>query len=255
MNVPHKWEVIVYAGSYYESLAQNMGGNDINLGCEHDDHTGYIFLAYSYHIDELDDKELVAKRLYSLQLILNGALRINEKRDIAVPIKFDKFALCKNGVSHSVYADTLDEFPFSNNLEIDKHNSHFQDPGRSYISFFIFNSKKFEAVRTLLFQAGLISINTLEEKILTWGTLYKMLDTIKFYSKEINVNPYDFAEKNQIEAFTAACNNMAILGVNSRHAVPNNTPPKKVITDVSEACDLLLSMANKFLKKYIHEKT
>lgn len=252
-----KWEVRVHAGSYYQDLSDRLGGKDISLFAEHDDHTGYVFFMRSPHVDEIDDKEKVGQRLYSLQILLNGAMRVCWKSISHQPVKFDRFALIGDGGGGNVIcADTLEDYPFSKNPMIDGFlNSRYGKPERHCVSYLVFYSKRLEAVRMLLFQAGLISTYTLEGKVLTWGTLYKMLDTIKFYSKEINCDVGDFVKnKSDIKRFTGTCNNIAILGVEARHGQMGWDEPKLLMTDINEACHLILEMSYSFIRKYIEAR-
>jgi hypothetical protein len=249
----HKWEIAVSAGSYFPDLTQNFFGNDIDLSYEND-HMGIQFFAYSRHIDELDSARHVAQRLYSLQLLLNGILRAYWQDVKHHPITFTGFVLCEGGGFGSVHADIIEERPFSQDPEIDVINSAWDDPKQRYPSYLLYLAKKDECLRSILFLLGLISTNSTIEKILTWGTLYKILDCVKHYSKDIGQLIDDFADKAQITYFTAACNNMSILGLYARHGASGNIPPKEVIADISEAVDLIVKMAAKFCGRYVQVK-
>lgn len=253
MPSPHKWEIAVSAGSYYPDLTQNFPGNDIDLGCE-DDHLGIQFFAYSCHVDELDDLIHVAQRLYSLQLLLNGALRLNWGDISALPVHFTEFAQIDGGGRNAVYAKIIEENPFSNNPEIDQDLSRWNNPKNRYPSYLLNLSKADADLRGLLFLVGLISQNSPIESILTWGTLYKILDTVRHHSKALKL-PFDqFADKQKVNAFTAACNNMSVLGVYARHGAAGNNPPTRVITDLDEAIGLMISMATNFCRAYVDAK-
>ncbi len=65
----HKWEFSVSAGSYYLSLTQSFRGNDISFAYDND-HLGMQLYGLSSHIDSLSESSHVAKRLYSLQVLL-----------------------------------------------------------------------------------------------------------------------------------------------------------------------------------------
>lgn len=251
MLPPHKWEISVSAGGYYPNLTQDFWGNDINLSFE-DDHMGMRFFAFSYHIDELDNPERVACRLFSLQLLLNGALRIACNENFSVPIKFTHFALCCGGAPHSVHASNIENEPFSKNADIDKYECE-ASPAKDRLSSYILNlCKKDKALRSLIFQVGLISLNTSQEKIMTWGTLYKIYDSVKFHSKQ---NNYDFscmADPHRIKQFTAACNNSLLLGVFARHGDMGWGQPAAAITDVNEAISLIIDLAHKFCVAHIN---
>ncbi len=252
MSSPHKWEIAVSAGSYYPDLTHNFPGNDIDLSYEND-HLGMQFFAYSSHVDELDDPVHIAQRLYSLQLLLNGALRLSWGNIRAIPVHFTDFARSDGGERSSVYAKIIEENPFSGKPEI-VHFPKWNNPENSYPSYLLHVSKSDRDLRGLLFLVGLVSNNSPIESILTWGTLYKILDTIRHHSKTLQL-PFDqLADKQKINAFTAACNNMSILGVYARHGAAGNDPPTKVITDLDEAIDLIVSMATKFCHAYVRSK-
>jgi hypothetical protein len=249
----HKWEIAVSAGSNYPDLTQNFPGNDINLSYEND-HQGMQFYAYSYHVDELDDPVCVAQRLYSLQLLLNGALRLCWGSIDALPVHFSSFARINGGGEYSVYARVIEEDPFSRNPAIDQDLSGWNNPKSRYPSCLLNLSKADSDLRALLFLVGLVSTNSPLECVLTWSTLYKILDTVRHHSKELKLSVEEFAEKHKVNAFTAACNNMSILGVYARHGATGNNPPTKVIAELDDAIDLIVSMATKFCHAYINAR-
>jgi hypothetical protein len=243
----HKWLVRVLAGSQYPDLTYNFRGNDIALEYENDE-LGMQFFAYSYHVDELDDPVHVSQRLYSLQILLNGALRLNRGVVNARPIKFTQFESVNGGLAHFVNPKNIEEDPFSQNPKID----HEQNNSKCSYSAYLLNLSKSDAdLRFLLFLVGLISTNSPLECILTWGTLYKILDTVRHHSKVLNLSINKFSDNQKINAFTAACNNMSILGVYARHGAASNVPPTRVITDLDEAIKLIISMATKFCREYV----
>jgi hypothetical protein len=253
MLPPHKWEIAVNAGSYYPDLTQNFPGNDIDLSYE-DDQMGIQFFAYSRHIDELDDPRHVAQRLYSLQLILNGALRVSNMKAYAMPISFSDFSHCDLGGRHAVYAETIEEYPFSKNPAIDSGLHEWNNPKNRFASYLVNLAKSDPALLSLFFLAGLVTSGSAIECILTWGTLYKILDSVRYYSQSNRLDIDSFADKSRINEFTAACNNMSIMGLYSRHGAAANQPPKKVMTDLSEAICLIISLASNFCRAYVNAK-
>jgi len=182
---------------------------------------------------------------------LNGALRISWRRNFPKPIKFTHFALCEGGARNVVDASNIEDNPFSQNADIDKHE-HEEWPAKGRFSSRILNlCKKDEALRFLLFQVGLISINSSLEKIMTWGTLYKIYDSVKFHAKK---NGYQFAslgDAKRINQFTAACNNSLLLGVFARHGDMGWRQPAAAITDIDEAIDLLIDLASNFCRAHV----
>ncbi|MEH2039627.1 hypothetical protein [Nostoc sp.] len=165
----HHWEIKIHAGSSYMDLATSLGGNDLSLSFEHEDHTGLQFFAYSYHIDNLQDEKAIATRLFSLEAILNGAFRVACK-NIPRRISFVSFAPVSGGHSRNVFAETFEEYPFRNNPDIDVF-TELNRPEKHLVSHWIYLSKQLEAIRILLIYVGMISTANSNDKILTWSTL------------------------------------------------------------------------------------
>lgn len=247
----HHWEIRIRAGSSYMDLATSLGGNDLSLSFEHDDHTGLQFFAYSYHIDNLQDEKAVATRLFSLEAILNGALRIACK-NIPCRICFVSFAPASGGSSRDVWSETFEEYPFSNNPDIDIF-TELNRPDKHLVSHWIYLSKQFEAIRILLIYVGIISTATSNDKILTWSTLYKCVDTIKHFCKKVGINYEDLVDKSKLKRFTSACNNPIVLGVYARHGTSNLEPPNRPMTNLDEAIELILDFSNKFVGAYVNK--
>lgn len=249
MSLKHKWVFSVTGGGYLQSFATEFQGNDIGFWLE-DDHMGVHVDGYSSHIDELDDPVEVATRLYSLNLLVNGSLNVYRRVLHPIPISFNQFSPCdeSRGVS-PVEASVIEENPFSNNPEIDLQS---QADFKSYLPYRIFHLCKIDSdLRGLIFLTGLISINSPLARILTWGTLYKIYDTVKYLSKERNLDFATFASTDDLNRFTAACNNMSILGINARHGAAGNTPPTRVLTDLDEAIEMILLLVSNFVTAYI----
>ncbi len=185
---------------------------------------------------------------------MNGALRLCWGDIHPVPVRFSEFARINGGGRHSVYANIIEEDPFYRNSAIDRDLSGWNNPKTRCPSHLLNLSKADSDLRALLFLVGLVSKNSPLECILAWGTLYKILDTVRYHSKPLQLSLEEFSDINKINAFTAACNNMSILGVYARHGAAGNSPPKRVITDLDEAIDLIISMAAKFCQAYVNVK-
>ncbi|MBB1486705.1 hypothetical protein [Oceanospirillum sediminis] len=249
----HKWEIGVSAGSYYPSLTQEFWGNDLGLSYE-DDHMGMQFFAYSYHIDELDDPEDVACRLFSLQILLNGALRLSWNDNSFIPVEFTYFFKCNGESRHNVHASNIERNPFSSDENIDLLE-HPVFPAKGRLHSRILNiCKKDEALRSLVFLVGLISTNNSLEKIMTWGTLYKIHDSVKFHSKSNGYDESKLGDSKRIDEFKAACNNSPLLGPFARHGDMGWTEPKSAITDIDEAIDLIIGYAHNFCMEHLKSK-
>ena len=174
----HKWEIEVRSGSYFSSLAHTFLSNDISFGF--DDELGGYSYAFSPHIDCLEDVRSVSQRLFSLQLILNGALKVQWKVGMFYPTVFVSFGAAGRGPSYRVDASLIEDFPFS----VDSEGVDTPAAGESYAAKLIRISRKDSAIRSLLFLWGLLGEETPTAKILAWGTLYRILDTIDHMAKK-----------------------------------------------------------------------
>ncbi|RZU99720.1 hypothetical protein [Spiribacter vilamensis] len=250
----HKWEITVSSGSYFPHLAQNFPGDDISLSDEDEEEQGIAFYAYSRHVDELDTPAGAAQRIYSLQLLLNGALRLEWEGVHTHSVRFNTFGRIGSGEINSVYARSIEENPFSESSVIDEGLGYCKNPKVKFSAHLLYLAKTDEDLRTLLFLVGLVSTESPIESILTWNTLYRIVDTVKNNAKYLNCSLEEFADKNKIKAFKAACNNMSIIGLNARHGAANNEPPPQVITDLDEAINLIIPMATKFCQFYVQAR-
>lgn len=253
MNREHKWEIGISSGAYYPSLAEAFGVHDIGLSYEND-HMGMQFLAYSYHIDDLDRPDEVARRLYSLNLLLNGSLRVAFK-EIQTPVtKFTYFIEPNVSGPHYIWAESIEEYPFSTNPQIDQFRLELEDLKTFFPSYILYLSRQSEELRSLLFLCGLISTSSPLENILTWSTLYKIMDCVRHYSNQEGIKMANLVNVAELNKFTAACNNMSILGLNARHGAAGNPPPTRVITNMHDAIDLILGMAHNFAREFVQRK-
>lgn len=245
----YHWEISVDAGSYFESMAQSFGGNDLGFSSLDESHTGKVFLAYSYHADQLPDPGLAGRRIFSLQLLMNGALRVEVGNLSLRPMEFTEF---HDGRSvHKVDPSSIEENPFSNVPFIDQDLSGFRNPKRDGTSHLIFLAKTDEVIRTVLFLAGMIATYTPLLRILSWSTLFKILDTLKHGCRLHGWDVADLGSEDDVERFTAACNNASILGLEARHGLSGRQPPTRIMRDFDEAAVLILTMARKYVEKFV----
>lgn len=112
----YKWEIDVSAGAYYPILAVNFPGNDICFSYEDEDQ-GMRFFAYSNHVDVLDDPGRVAQRIYSLQILVNGALRLGWGKINGKSICFNRCVRFSDCYKEKVFAKSIEEEPFSDKLQ------------------------------------------------------------------------------------------------------------------------------------------
>lgn len=252
----HKWEIHVSAGADFDSFAHQLGGNDIFLSSTEESNTGRLLSAFSYHADQTVDPTAAATRIYSLEVILNGAIRVANGDLKSVPIRFLEF---DDGFSRfKVDARALDENPFSNAPFIDQDLTNFRNPTRHGVSHLIFLAKKSEVIRTILLLAGLIGIHETILRIHSWNCLFRIFETIESEcgKDKLNWDLSKFGSTSEISKFKAACNNMCVLGIYSRHGLVSLKPrPKPItaITDLETASKVILSFAREFLRKYIIE--
>ena len=249
----HKWEIFADGGSYFPSMCDQFPGADI--GFSYDSEQGYQFSAYSYHLDAVDDPDDAAVRLYSLQILLNGAMNAAAGNGdfVANKITFSGFLHLESGRHHNIDVCDIEEMPFSLNPAIDRIARI--DVKSDFTAWLLNYSKNDADLRGLLFLVGIITTNTTMEKILTWGTLYKILDTIRHLSKQCGFNIDNFAPSTEIERFTIACNKSAFLGIYARHGSSQPPLTKKIpMTDLNEAMNLLLLMSRNFCIDYMKFK-
>ena len=220
------------------------------------------YSAYSKHIENLKIESNLTKRIISLNLLVNGAIFISTKTN-SFSIDFIKYHIKDVKLRHSItsdlygsfYTNIIEEYPFEKNEEFYLENKGLPDTGN--FDCLLFGISKFDfVIRVLLFQAGLISVNNFNEKVATWNTLYKMIDTMRFGCRESGLNFDNIVDKSSLEKFTASCNSPMVLGINSRHGGQGNEiPESKHIKDIDEAISLILSFAYSFTKEYVVKKS
>jgi len=241
----------------YYNLTQRFKSKDITLSYDHDHHEQLYGVVFTKHIESLKSEDDIAKRLFSLQILLTGARFVELAHETHRRIAFDGFQIedhnsLPNGF-HKVYADSIEEYPFKGSEEENSKNPDFHLP--CDLDSMLFSLSKVDyVIRSLLFQAGMIRTYQSFEKISTWNSLYKILDTVNYGCKKSNINIDDLIDSSDLNRFTSACNNALVLGVNARHGLnPKNKMPKKEpITHIDEAVNLILCLAKKFVIEYIN---
>ena len=103
-----------------------------------------------------------------------------------------------------MHAETIEEYPFSTNPAIDFDLPEWNNPKNLFASYLVYLAKSDADLRGLLLLAGLITSSTAIECILTWGTLYKILDSVKRYSISNGFDINNFADMSVVNQFTAA---------------------------------------------------
>lgn len=242
-------EIIIADAAFLQNETQRWKSKDLILSYDTDHLEQYIYSAYSPHIENLQDKEHVMKRVMSLMLLYNGAQYI---RGLNLNYKVVATAIHGKGFSDKLWASEIEEYPF-------EHNEEFYDKScfqysNSSLDLVLFDLTKIDkTIRVLLFLVGLISRpNSFEDSILSWGTLYKIYDTVDYGCKEADIDINTLIPKRRIKALTATCNNMSILGLNSRHGLKDyGTPPTNIINNLEEAVFTVLCLSKNFLIEYI----
>lgn len=242
-------EIILADASFLLDKTQRWKSKDLILSWDSDHLEQYIYSAYSPHIENLQDAKHIMKRTMSLMLLYNGSQYIT---GLNLNYKVRAKSIYGKGFSENLWASEIEEYPFD-------HNEEFYDKScftytNTSLDNVIYDLTKIDStIRTLLFLAGLISHpNGFEDSILSWGTLYKIYDTVSYGCKEADIDINTLIPKSKINAFTAACNNMSILGLNSRHGLKSyGSPPKNVISDLEEAVFTVLCLSKNFLIEYI----
>ncbi len=253
MSTPHKWEISVFSGGYYPAMTSSFLGNDISLCYEHDEHTGHVFFAFSHHIDGLSDHQAISNRLATLQVLLNGILRFTSGRPDFFPTIFDGYAECDElGGYRDITPDRLEEYPFDRTIDIDTLRPLYKKGAVDLDSYLLGLCKSDECLLFLFILIGLIKLGTFEAHILTWNNLYKLVDSVKHYAASHKWKISEFVDEKQLKGFTAACNNVGVIGIHARHGQMGWSKPPFTL-DLEHSINLIFSMTRSFIKKYLHE--
>ena len=242
-------EIILADAAFLQHETQRWKSKDLIISYDTDHLEQYIYSAYSPHIENLSDSEHIMKRVMSLMLLYNGAQYIT---GLNLNYKVIATAINGKGFSEKLWASDIEEYPFEYNEDFyDK--SCFKYTNTSLDSVLFDLTKIDNTIRVLLFLAGLISHpNSFEDSILSWGTLYKIYDTVNHGCKESGIDINTLIPKSKIKALTATCNNMSILGLNSRHGLKDyGTPPTNIINNLEEAVFTVLCLSKNFVIEYI----
>lgn len=240
----------------YIDLTQCFKNNDITLSYDHDHNEQPYGVVFTKHIESLKSVDEIAKRLFSLQILLTGSRFIELASETHRRIEFDGFEVEEHETLpdgyYKVYADSIEEYPFNSTEEENANIRDFYLP--CDLDSMLFSLSKIDPIiRNLVFLAGMIRTYQSFERISTWNTLYKIYDTVNYGCNKINIKISEFINYSDLNKFKSACNNSLILGINARHGLKFTEKPKKeVITDINEAVDLILNLAKKFVIKYIN---
>lgn len=249
------WIIDVRAGSYFQSLASRLGGSDIHVYAGEDSETGHNFQASSPHADKISSPGPAGKRIYSLNVILNGALRVSGLSLSQKPVTFSRFWDSDRGSVHRVETNLLEERPLSDEPPSDANNTKTEwGPEVHRVSHLLHLSKRHESVRHILIFAGLLSQETTIEKIHSWNMLYRIYESIRHFCNQYGWDLHILVGEDDLNRFTGACNNMSAVGLYARHGVTNRSAPSDYISDLRSASKVILEMAERFLDKVIEEK-
>lgn len=242
-------EIILRDAPFLLHETQRWKSKDLILSWGTDHLEQYIYSAYSPHIENLSEVKHIMKRVMSLMLLYNGAKYIT---GLNLNSKVKAISIYGKGFSESLWATEIEEYPFDHNEDF-YDNSCFKYTDTPLDSVLFDLAKINTTIRVLLFLAGLISRpNSFENSILSWGTLYKIYDTVSYGCKEVDIDINTLIPQTKIKALTATCNNMSILGLNSRHGLKDyGSPPTNVINDLEEAVFIVLCLSKNFAIEYI----
>lgn len=242
-------EIILRDAPFLLHETQRWKSKDLILSWDTNLLEQYIYSAYSPHIENLFDAKHIMKRVMSLMLLYNGTRYIT---DLNLNSKVTAKSINGKGFSENLWATEIEEYPFDHNEDF-YDNSCFKYTDTP-LDCVLFDLAKIDTtIRVLLFLAGLISRpNSFENSILSWGTLFKIYDTVSHGCKEADIDIDTLIPKSKIKALTASCNNMSIIGLNSRHGLKDyGSPPTNVINDLEEAVFTVLCLSKNFVIEYI----
>ena len=242
MHPDYDWTIELRMENYMDDLSRRFGSRDISLNCSDDPETGHVSWALSYHLNGLMELREVIARAFSLQVFLNGSLRVAAQQVEGISIKFTELVNTDSTQRYRLANADFEEYPFSQEPWIDEDPCIFKNPERDPASSLLYWSKKLEPVRIMLIHAGLLSFHDTQSRILAWSSLYKIRDTIIHLCK---TPQEDKAMRKLLKNFDAVCNNISVLGIYARHgANGSNADPQKYQMTIQEASSLVLELAN-----------
>ncbi|MFN1535201.1 hypothetical protein [Vibrio jasicida] len=245
-----QWEIIATDAPYFSALSQKIGGA-ISLSSDRDDN-GYINSIYSGYLEHLIDVDDVIARAAGLELVLNGAVRIARGDCYYIPIKFTEVVNLNTNATTSVLATTVDPNPFELPQGVNAPQYLPQMALKSKTAVLFNYAVNDEAVRTLLFYAGLVKTTDVTDKILAWSTLFKMYETVRAFCTPNGIDINNLYDSTRVAAFTTSANHMSILGIYARHSHgKGGRAPRNFITDLDEAIEIVFGLASSFCNEYM----
>ena len=172
----NKYEIEIVVndyGSYIESFVDSWGSKDLFFSMRHNDNEERIFSAYSPHIENIkNDSELVS-RIISLNILVNGSLFV-ASANTNTKIEFLNYYIENESTLQTIeknnfngfWTNSIEDYPFDNSEEyyFDKNNRNLTKE-KIGLDCMLFSISKFDfIIRTLLFQAGVILNNGINDK-------------------------------------------------------------------------------------------
>ncbi|WP_027004026.1 hypothetical protein [Hugenholtzia roseola] len=218
---------------------------DISFYREEEDGKPPYCYFLSKHLNDLEaPKELWARSL-ALVSIYNGVknLSFNPTSELDSPSNMKI-------VSLHIWDDTFENITPNDSFNISQ-DKPFSDSllnqdltkGFGSVSQIIHLAKSKVDVLNLLLQLG----NGLD-----WVSLYSVLDSIKYYSKQIDKKQFNKILKvsgftnDNLKEFTGTANNYGILGVKGRHGVTGTKIPTSTMT-ITDAQNFILKISKTYL--------
>ena len=126
----YAWTIELRMENYMGDLSRRFGSRDISLNCSDDPETGHVSWALSYHLNGLMELREVIARAFSLQVFLNGSLRVAAQQVEGISIKFTGLVNTDSTHRHRLDNAEFEEYPFSKEPWIDEDPCVFNDPER-----------------------------------------------------------------------------------------------------------------------------
>lgn len=235
MEFRWRFDLTNSTNNYLREIA-NSAGYDVTIYSESNDYEEWLNFT-SFHLNELDDPNLIFERAYKLKLLVDGfSFIIHENKKAYSPIVlgnlydenervivFDKFIRSRR-FDFSYSADPKDEVYKSNAL------SHLIRLGAE---------ESFVRNILLMCSTGMDFIS-----------LYRVLDEVKTYLKG-KEKVENLVDKTKLKSFTHTANNFQVLGIDARHGTQSDDPPKCPMTLI-EAQNLISELIRKVSSKYLN---
>lgn len=233
---------------WFDSFANNFYSPDVAFIVDIEDGKPNAYAFSSPHLSDLNNPIEIWGRATSLKGLLDGAFYLLKGKDFS-PFQLHSLVNLNNGTTYRSFKDES-EF-ITNPFREDSNNAIFNLEERGsifskFISSMVWLAKVDYKSRGLLQFLGFQGC--------TWIALYAVLDFMKtggLTTKDIVA--LAGTTEAELRRFTHTANNFSAIGPLCRHGDLDQQPPSNPMS-LSEAAEIILPSARKFLEKKVIDK-